>query len=213
MSKRNGLFLLLTLLPTILFSSGCANIVSGKSQAITFQSKPEVVDVYINGQKVGQTPLVTQVLRSKVTNVTFKQDGYEESTIQLQTKTNPWFYGNVLWSYFSTIGSTVDSATNAIVEYEPNMYFITLVSKGNNIPITGITDQNTKIARYVVINYKALGQDLSTESGEHLEALLLLLAVEQDKRKSAIEHLKELFVKSESAIAYAKEIEIEFASN
>ncbi len=213
MSKCNGIFLLLILFPTILFTNGCANIVSGKTQSITFQSRPEVVDVYINGQKAGQTPLVTQVLRSKTTNVTFKQDGYEESTIQLQTKTNPWFYGNVLWSYFSTIGTTVDSASNAIVEYEPNMYFVTLVQKGDNIPVVGITDKNSKIARYIVVNYKSIGQDLSTERGEYLDTLLVLLAVEQEKRKLTIEHLKELYVKSESAIAYAQEIETEFSHN
>jgi PEGA domain-containing protein len=112
----------LTALVLVLTLSGCATIVDGTSQPVTFNSEPNRAKILINGVQVGVTPLTIQVKRAKNTMIVAKKDGYESQQLPLQTKTNTYFWGNILFLY----GSTTDYASDAMVEYSPNMYFITL---------------------------------------------------------------------------------------
>ena len=107
-----GLMLVLTL-------PGCATIVDGTSQLVTFNSEPNRAKIFINGMSVGVTPLTIQVKRAKNTMIAANKDGYEPQQIPLQTKTNTWFWGNILFLY----GSTTDYVSDAMIEYAPNMYF------------------------------------------------------------------------------------------
>jgi hypothetical protein len=74
-------------------ASGCATIVDGSSQPVTFNSEPNRAKIFLNGTQVGVTPLTLQVQRSKTTVVVAKKEGYEEQQIPLQTKLNGYFWG------------------------------------------------------------------------------------------------------------------------
>jgi hypothetical protein len=80
----------------IMIFSGCATIVDGTSQPVTFNSEPNRAKIFINGMQMGVTPLTIQVKRSKNTVIVAKKDGYEEQQMPLQTKVNTYFWGNIL---------------------------------------------------------------------------------------------------------------------
>lgn len=115
----------LSILVLIMVSSGCATIIDGSSQPVNFNSSPNGARIYVNGMEVGTTPLSMLMKRSKTTMILAKKNGYEDQSLLLQTKVNTYFWGNILCCFF-LYGSTTDYASDAMIEYSPNMYYITL---------------------------------------------------------------------------------------
>jgi hypothetical protein len=124
---------LIYVLVLVLATSGCATVIDGSSQTVTFNSSPNGARIYANGIEIGTTPLITSLKRSKTTMILAKKNGYEDQQLSLQTKLNNWFWGNFLLGAFST---TTDYASDAMIEYSPNMYYITL----NPIPLLQSND-------------------------------------------------------------------------
>ena len=118
----------LSILVLAMVASGCATIIDGSSQPVTFNSSPNGARIYVNGMELGTTPLTMAMKRSKTTMLLAKKNGYEDQQLVLQTKINSWFWGNILLGVGS---STTDYASDAMIEYSPNMYYITL----NPIPL------------------------------------------------------------------------------
>lgn len=107
--------------------AGCASIVDGPNQMITIQSLPVGAKVTVDGVDVGVTPLTTNIKRKEGTRITVKLDGYKDVSIDMVTKMNSTFWGNILIGGLP--GSTTDAATGAIKEYAPNSYSFTLEKK------------------------------------------------------------------------------------
>jgi hypothetical protein len=61
--------------------TGCASIVSGTDQNLTFNSEPDAATVTVAGKVVGKTPLSVQVKKGKNQSLTFEKDGYKTHTI------------------------------------------------------------------------------------------------------------------------------------
>lgn len=189
---------------------GCASIVSTSEQLVTFQSTPSAADVYVNGANIGQTPLSTLVARKHGTYATVKLEGYHEQTIPLQSKLNPWLFGNIVSLQFSVFGSTVDFATEAAVEYAPNQYFATLAPIGSVAPVAGSMDQKSVVYRFILVNYDALLLEMAKGSGERLNALFDLLGITEADRRVGLAKLKDLFVKHQDAVEFAGAVETAF---
>lgn len=96
----------LILSSTALFS-GCATIVSGTDQKLTFDSEPEGATVTVAGRVLGKTPLTVEVDKDKNLALTFEKEGYKTYTTQLSTSLEPWFWGNIVIG--GLVGSTTDS--------------------------------------------------------------------------------------------------------
>ena len=60
--------------------SGCATILKQKTRVVQFDSNPQGADVYINGDRAGQTPFPYTLSNLKSVNVTFKKEGYQDKT-------------------------------------------------------------------------------------------------------------------------------------
>ncbi len=173
--------LLLSLLLTGL--GGCASIIDGQTQTVTFNSSPSGARVYVNGMDMGSTPLTATVKRSKVTMVSAQKPGYEAQQLMLQTKVNMWFWGNIISG--GLYGSTTDYSTDAMVEYSPNMYHITL----NPLPFTENEpgrsirtriepedmSSERQVRNYVLRNHAYILTDLANGRGEYLSSLYKLL--------------------------------------
>ena len=144
----------LTLILLAMVSSGCATILDGSSQPVTFNSSPNGARIYVNGMEIGTTPLVMPVKRSKTTMILAKKNGYEDQQLVLQTKTNTYFWGNILFLY----GSTTDYMSDAIIEYSPNMYYITL----NPIPLMQSNEGGFAVER----GLKGVGSLFSAARGQ-----------------------------------------------
>ena len=87
-----------------MLASGCATIISGTKQVMTFQSNPSDAEIVINGTSVGVTPLSVTIARKKGTQVLVKKAGFREQSFVLKHTLEPWFWGNVIFG--GLFGST-----------------------------------------------------------------------------------------------------------
>ncbi|ATU46025.1 hypothetical protein CS557_11225 [Acinetobacter junii] len=119
--------------------SGCASIISGSTQTMTFQSTPEYSNITIlnragNKIHVGQSPVTINLKRGagffkpEKYQVTFEKEGFETKTINISSSINGWYVGNILFGGWIGL-LIVDPATGA-------MY--TLDSKNSNVVLNDL---------------------------------------------------------------------------
>ncbi len=101
--------LALTLLP------GCATIVNGTTQSLTFVTNPPGATVELSSHGIyGTTPCTLDVPRGSKTVVAyFTKDGYVPRTEYLEASLSPWMWGNL----FSLTGLFIDLITDAWHDY------------------------------------------------------------------------------------------------
>ncbi|WAU72651.1 MULTISPECIES: hypothetical protein [unclassified Acinetobacter] len=108
----------------VLSLSGCATIMSGRTQTMTFESTPELSNITIlnkAGKKVhvGQAPATVSLKRSsgffvpEKYTVVFEKEGYETKTVNISAHVNGWYVGNLLFG--GVLGLLIiDPATGAM---------------------------------------------------------------------------------------------------
>jgi hypothetical protein len=101
--------------------SGCATIMSGDTEAITFDSSPSGADVFIDGGYVGTTPMTIRLRKSKKDTVMLKKEGYKTVSRDLSKSYDPVALISIVWDL-----STTDFLTGAAMEYDPKSYYIEL---------------------------------------------------------------------------------------
>ena len=110
--------------------TGCASIISGSTQTLTFKSVPEQASISISnkaGEKVhtGVTPVTVTLKRGNgyfkpaAYDVTFKKEGFQAKTIQVTGSVNGWYVANIIFG--GLIGLLiVDPATGAMYTLNPS---------------------------------------------------------------------------------------------
>lgn len=156
---------------------GCATLVDGTTQVVTFNSTPPGAEVLVSGSPIGVTPVSTQVKRSKNQIVTVRKEGFAEQHVTLQTKLNTTFWGNFITG--GTVGSITDGISGAAIEYAPNTYFITLPPIEPTPEDQSRFERQREVRSFVLRNIDRLQRDISVGEGEHLDALLTLLRSER----------------------------------
>lgn len=106
--------------------TGCAGIINGTTQDVTFKSEPEGATVSVDGLERGKTPLTVTLKKNEYKSVTFSKEGYKSESVPLQRKFDTVALLNVFWDL-----STTDAITGALYEYEPNVYHVEMKKKGN----------------------------------------------------------------------------------
>jgi hypothetical protein len=154
---------------------GCATIVSGKNQQLSFQSTPDGVTVIVNGRVLGRTPLSTMLPKKSDQTLEFKKDGYQTITMPLTIHLDGWFWGNILLG--GLIGSTTDGITGAVHEYAPAQYFVTLQPiQTSNLEFQGNYNK-AKIKDFIIGSYRNLSMDIVAGKGDYLYSLIDLLKI------------------------------------
>ncbi len=176
-------------LMTGFFASGCATIVSGTSQDVSFQSQPDGATVTLDDRAIGKTPVNVTIKKEDGQRIKFDKPGYKQKEMRLETNLNPWFWGNVLFG--GLVGSTTDGLSGAAREYQPNHYFVTLEPDDNN-PLLSSVKKRMKVKEYIVMAYLNIKQDMSKGNGEYLESLLKLLSVPKEQSNDALRKLRSL---------------------
>jgi hypothetical protein len=106
--------------------SGCATVVCGPTEDITFTSDPPGADVVIGGAPKGQTPQVIPVHRSwDPVMVEFRKDGYQSVTVEMTTKLEEVTLVNIIFP----IGFAVDYVSDAMHQFEQKEVHATLPKK------------------------------------------------------------------------------------
>lgn len=109
--KKNILMIGSILAASVLFT-GCATILSGKTQSINLQSKEDKI-VTINGQDF-RSPGIVTIQRENKDAIIKVQDCNKQ--ILLNKEVNPTFFVNILSG--GAFGSTTDYSSNAMWQYD-----------------------------------------------------------------------------------------------
>lgn len=188
---------------TAIFSlaSGCASIVSGTDQKLTFDSEPDEATVTVSGRVLGKTPLTVLVDRGSNQSITFEKNGYKTHTSQLSTSTNPWFFGNFILGGLP--GSTTDGVSGAIHEFSPDQFFVTLKP---DTP-TGISTSNPRRIKEIIIAFSGdFRHQLASGGGEKVNTILHLLSIDDSEKDTTIKALNQVALNTENDLELAKTI-------
>lgn len=102
----------------VLLTTGCASVIKGTDQVLTFNSDVDGAQVFLDGVSVGVTPLSTKVKKNSKSTVMVKKEGYKTQTMPLDKKYDGVALLNIFWDL-----STTDLVTGAAYEYDPNTYY------------------------------------------------------------------------------------------
>jgi hypothetical protein len=103
-----------------LFNSGPANVM--------FTSAPNEADVWVNGNRMGATPVSLQLAKNQNHTVVFRRDGYAETTFQLDRKISATYV--ILDVLGGILPVVVDAATGAWYVLPTNSVNVTLARAG-----------------------------------------------------------------------------------
>lgn len=197
-----------------LSSGGCATIVSGTTQAVTFQSSPQGATVTITREVPGQgywekpsgrphapvamirearvlgtTPFTLQLDRATGWSVLFEKEGHTPITMPVTTNMNPAVFGNIFVG--GVFGTTTDSISGAAFEYTPNQYLVMLNPLNTtSIERSAVVPQPDRVRLFILHRHKDLRFDLSRGFGEDLASLLSLLSVAEPDRQATSDRLR-----------------------
>ena len=102
----------------IVMFSGCATILSGKTQKISINSNPSGIKVQVDDQTL-TTPAAFVVKRENKDKIIKVNEGQCKKIITLNKKVNPVFFVNILSG--GVFGSTTDYSTDAMWKYDDNV--------------------------------------------------------------------------------------------
>lgn len=101
----------LILLPIFILSlTGCATLFKEKNRTVHFSSNPRGADIFINGNRMGKTPLPLNLSDKKSVTVTFRKKGYEDKTYIINTKVDGG------WIILDIFGGFIPIIIDAITE-------------------------------------------------------------------------------------------------
>lgn len=172
---------------TTLLVQGCATIVDGKTQPVTFSSEPEGATVAVAGRVMGTTPLTVQLEKDKNLAVTFTKDGYKQYSTQLGTTVNGWFWGNIVLG--GVFGSTTDASTGAMYEFSQDQYFAILHP---DTPLGISTSKPRQIKEIIVSDGMEFRRELAVGGGETTNSILVLIGTTMAESKTTIKALAKI---------------------
>lgn len=89
----------------------------GTTQEIGVSSNPSNASVTVNGQNMGNTPMILDLKRKNSYMVRFELPGYETFETNLTRKTSGWVWGNIVFG--GIIGLVVDASAGGMYKLTP----------------------------------------------------------------------------------------------
>jgi len=101
-----------SLLVMLIFAlQGCATLFAPKTHPLSVSSDPGGADVYVNGFKMGTTPVELSLKADKAYNIEFRKEGFESITRVINTKVGAgWIVLDVLAGLIPVV---IDATTGA----------------------------------------------------------------------------------------------------
>lgn len=170
---------------------GSATIISGSEQTMNFSSDPEGVQVKMNGNLICTTPCMKVINKHTGNVLTFEKEGYKKREMIMSESIN------VLTILGGILGTTTDSSTGALWEYDPDNYYIELRPNDYRWSFNNkYLDKNilSDIRSFILINYNELKLEykLNYKTNYNTNNLVKLLSKYFNLTNSkAIEFLKD----------------------
>ena len=200
--RKFSLFVVIVLcLP---FMYGFATVVSGTKQNITVNSSPSGADVIIDGFVKGSTPLSFDLKRKKNQSISIRKEGYKTQTLSLAHEFNMAFWGNALIG--GLIGSSIDSSTGAIIEYEPSNFHVTLEPERMSKSQQEKFNQVVAVRNYILSNYYNLTSDIAQGEGQYLNNLRSVFLPELKDSEQTLEDLKSMITEYQNISEFTEAV-------
>jgi len=105
------------------FLTGCATILTGTKDTISFNSTPQGAIIYKDGVELCKTPCSVRMKRSiNDTDLEFRLDGYETRVLTLDKEFNVVSIINLGF----LLGWAIDAISGSVMKYDRKVYDITL---------------------------------------------------------------------------------------
>jgi hypothetical protein len=99
-----------------LLTSSCATIFKGNSSKINFNSNPQGAQIYVNGNYMGDTPIILKLESKQTYNIEFKKEGYKTKAFNITNHVGVgWIVLDVI---FGLVPVIVDAATGSWYELD-----------------------------------------------------------------------------------------------
>jgi len=169
--RNTNLFILFGLTAFLTFS-GCATIFSDGEDVITFNSNVDKTKVFLDGIKLGETPLTIPIeRRTKNRNLKFTKSGYQTQEFPLSHKFNLNF-GMILDITGTALTLTpmaIDALSGNLIKYSPTEYHIEMEpEKSGDLKLFR---QRVASMRFAAHKFTGIQRDLVTGEGEFLDGL------------------------------------------
>lgn len=167
--------------------SASENNFSSEDDNAAAKDKSKTEEVVTNEQSIknektirvlGVTPFTIQLKKESNQVLVFEKEGYKTLEKQLNTTVSPMFFGNIIIG--GLIGSTTDSISGAINQYDPDKYYITLE------PLVGLKNNKHAIKDFIVLNYDNIVRDISRQEGAYLTSLQNIFRLDSDENKKLL---------------------------
>ena len=182
--------------------TGCATIMSGETQTLTFNSNPPGADVIVDGATVGVTPVTYEARRKGRGAVEIRKEGYKPQHMVLSKKLNPMFLGNVFCG--GTFGSSTDASTGAMREYSQDAFYATLEPDAQ-APAAASADKTNALRDFVLVNFDSLRRESAGGSGEYIKALNSL-SYRRNEKVYSTSDLRAVFATCDGPVSCAETI-------
>jgi len=94
-----------------IYLSSCALVFKGTKEEVSFRSDPQRAEVYVNGIRMGETPLTLKLVTKQTYAIEFKIEGYKPKSFQINNKVGAGWV--VLDIVLGLVPVVVDAATGA----------------------------------------------------------------------------------------------------
>lgn len=107
----NKIICMLVLFSFVFFTMSCATLFKGTSEEVRFGSDPQRAEVWVNGERMGETPLTLKLESKKTYTIEFRKEGYRTETRRITNRIGAgWIILDVLAGLVPVI---IDAATGA----------------------------------------------------------------------------------------------------
>ena len=137
--------------------SGCATVLNGTSQDVTFNSQPDGAIVSLNSGVNCTTPCEFSMKRGNDAEVSIDKPGFQPVTVYIQSRLGGSTFGNIILG--GGIGAVVDGSNGASNHLFPNPVFVRLVPVGSPEEAV-LLDKNGQVISTVAAHNAAVGEDV-----------------------------------------------------
>jgi hypothetical protein len=108
---------------------GCATFLAPKTHPLPASSEPTGADVYVDGNKMGTTPVVLDLKADKSYIIEFRKEGYEPVMKVIKTKIDSkWLVLDIFCGLFPVL---IDAATGAWKTFDEDNVKTVLIEHKN----------------------------------------------------------------------------------
>ncbi|MBX6331049.1 MAG: PEGA domain-containing protein [Gemmatimonadaceae bacterium] len=111
--------------------TGCASIIHGTTEDIGFSSSPTAAKVLIDGQALGNTPLITKLSRKDNHIVRMELDGYQPFEATLTRSVSGWVWGNLVFGALP--GLAIDAISGGLYKLTPEQVAAQMAKQGASV--------------------------------------------------------------------------------